>query len=429
MITLAGISHHTTPIEIRERLTVPAERVGEVISAAHDRFGGAASLVSTCNRLELYLSGAHERDGVVAFLGDQLHADRELVAEHFHLRYGPDAVRHLYAVAGGIDSMVLGETEILGQVRGAFSATVSAGVDDALLSRLFHTAIRTGRRARSETEIGRHALSVSSIAVQQARARFPRLEHASVLVIGAGEAGRLAAEALVDQGVAGVTVVNRTFERAEALAADLGGRAVGLDDLGDALAEADVVIASTGAAETLVSLDTARGALARRRERRDSPLLIVDIGVPRDFDPAVRHLPGVSYCDLDDLQAIADANAGLRRAEVEKVQTLVDAETGQFLEWWEQLQVIPTISALTERADVLRQTEVTKTLRRLRLADDERAHVSELFESLSRAIVKQILHDPIATLRERGDRDVYIDATRRLFRLDQPAGPRDDADG
>jgi glutamyl-tRNA reductase len=143
----------------------------------------------------------------------------------------------------------------------------------------------------------------------------------------------------------------------------------------------------------------------------------------------VRLLPGVTYCDLDDLQSIADANQGLRQAEVEKVRALVDVETGQFLEWWEQLQVIPTISALTERADALRQAEVGKTLRRLRLGEEEREHDAELFDALSRAVVKQLLHDPIATLRERGDRDVYIDATRRLFRLDEPAVPRDDADG
>jgi glutamyl-tRNA reductase len=302
-------------------------------------------------------------------------------------------------------------------------------VDDALLSRLFHTAIRTGRRARTETEIGRHALSVSSIAVQQARARFPQLERAHVLVLGAGEAGRLVAEALVEQGVGDVVVANRTLARAEALAADLGGRALAFDALPEALAAADVVIASTGAPDTLVDVAMVRAALAGRPAPREAPLLIVDIGVPRDFDPAVRLLPGVTYCDLDDLQAIADANAGLRHAELEKVRALVDRETGHFLEWWEQLQVIPTIGALTERADALRRAEVAKTLRRLRLDEGEREHVVELFDALSRAVMKQILHDPIATLRARGDRDVYIDAVRRLFRLDEPAGPRDDADG
>jgi glutamyl-tRNA reductase len=425
VITLAGISHHTAPLEVRERLAIPAERVPDVLAHARRRFG-AAALLSTCNRLELYLSGAHERDEVLDFLAGQFRAADDLVDRHFQFRYGPDAVRHLYEVAAGIDSMVIGESEILGQVRAAFSAAVAAGADDALLSRLFHTAIRTGRRARSETEIGRHALSVSSIAVQQARTLFPQLELATVLVIGAGEASRLAAEALLDQGAGRLLVANRTYERGHALAGELGGEALPFDQLEDALARSHVVLASTGAPDTLVDLPTVHAALARREGR--VPLLVVDIGMPRDFDPAVRDLPGVTYRDLDDLQAIADANAQLRQAEVERVRELVDAETGRFLEWWEQLQVIPTISALTDRSERLRAAEVAKTLRRLRLGEAERAHVEELFDALSKALVKQLLHDPIAALRERGDRDVYLEATRRLFRLDEPAG-LDRADG
>ncbi len=425
MITQAGISHRSAPLEVRERLTIPAERVPDVLARVRRRFG-AGSLLSTCNRFELYLAGEFERDDVVGFLADEFGADDEDVDGHFQIRYGPDAVRHLYGVASGIDSMVIGETEILGQVRAAFSATVAAGADDALLSRLFHTAIRTGRRARAETEIGRHALSVSSIAVQQARALFPRLEAATVLVIGAGEAGRLSAQSLVEQGVRDVVVVNRTLERAESLAAELGGAALPFERLGDALASAHVVLASTGAPETLVDADALRAALARREGA--VPLLIVDIGVPRDFNPAVRGLPGVTYQDLDDLQAIADTNAARREGEVGRVRELVDVETGHFLEWWEQLQVIPTISALTDRAEALRRAEVAKTLRRLRVEDGDRAHVEELFDALSKAVVKQILHDPITALRERGDRDVYVEATRRLFGLDDAATRRDDRD-
>jgi glutamyl-tRNA reductase len=422
VITMAGISHHTAPLHVRERFALPSDGIPDFLRRAHSRFG-ATALLETCNRLELYLSGEHERDRVLDFLARELDSPRETIDRHFHLRYGPDAVRHLYGVASGIDSMVIGESEILGQVRAAFSLSVSAGVDDAVLSRLFHTAIRTGRRARTETGIGRHALSVSSIAVQQARALFPNLEVATVLVLGAGEAGRLAAEALVDQGVRHVVVVNRTLERAEALAVDLGGRAVPLEALPEALAAAQVVIASTGATETLVDVPTVEAAAGRRDAE---PLLIIDIGVPRDFDPGVREVPGVTYFDLDDLQAVAAGNADLRQGEVGEVRALVDAETGQFLEWWEQLQVIPTISALTERAERLRQGEVTKTLRRLRVDAAEREHVEGLVESLTRALVKQILHDPIAALRERGDRDVYVEATRRLFRLDDPTDPVED---
>lgn len=411
MLTLVGISHHVAPLEVRERLAIPADDLPNVLRRLADCFG-AGTVVSTCNRLEVYLPGDHERAAVLDFLCDASGADRHLADEHFVLKRDADAVQHLYSVAAGIDSMVLGESEVLGQVRGAFSAAVAAGCDDALLSRLFHTAIRVGRRARSETAIGRHALSVSSISVQQARLLTPELEAATVLVIGAGEAGRLAASALVDQGVRKVLVANRTRDRAESLAAELGGRALGLDELRQALKQTDVVIAAADAPEPLVT----RAAVAEvMTERGRRPLLLIDIGVPRDIDHTVADVDGVTYYDLDGLQAIAAEHYAIRASEVATVQSLVDEETARFVSWWDQLQVLPTISALTERAERLRQAELEKTLRRLDASDEERVHL----EALTKALVKQLLHDPITTLRERGDREVYIDAVRKLFRLDE----------
>ena len=419
MLTLLGTSHHDAPLDVRERLTVAEDDLPQLLSALTERFGAGAALV-TCNRFELYLPSAQQRAVVIDFLVDAAGADRALAERYFQHHRDADVVRHLYSVAAGIDSMVLGESEILGQVRGAFSASVAAGADDALLSRLFHTAIRVGRRARAETEIGHHALSISSIAAQQARTLTPDLERASVLVIGAGEAGRLAAEALVDRGVGGVLVANRTAERAAALAHDLGGEAVPFDQLTDALVRSDVVIAASGAADHIVSRQQVADAVARRN---GSPLALIDIGLPRDFDPAVRDLAGVTYCDLDDLQAIAAKHFQAREAEVARVQTLVDEETTRFIAWWEQLQVVPTISALTERLDQLRRTELAKSLRRLDLNDEQR----EQLDAMTRALVRQILHDPIATLRERGDRDIYVDAVRTLFHLDEPLQPLQDA--
>ncbi len=411
MLTLVGISHHVAPLEVRERLAIPADDLPGVLGRLADRFG-AGTIVSTCNRIEVYLPGDHERAAVLDFLCDASGTDRRLADEHFVLKRDAEAVRHLYSVAAGIDSMVLGESEVLGQVRGAFSAAVAAGCDDALLSRLFHTAIRIGRRARSETAIGRHALSISSISVQQARLLTPEIEAATVLVIGAGEAGRLAASALVSQGVREVLVANRTRDRAESLAAELGGRALGLDELRQALKQTDVVIAAADAPEPLVT----RAAVAEIMvERGHRPLLLIDIGVPRDIDHTVTDVAGVTYYDLDGLQAIAAEHYAIRASEVATVQSLVEEETGRFVSWWDQLQVLPTISALTERAERLRQVELDKTLRRLDASDEERVHL----EALTKALVKQLLHDPITTLREHGDREVYIDAVRKLFRLDE----------
>ena len=421
MLTMVGVSHRNAPLAVRERFAIPADELPEVRKAVVGEFG-AGAIVATCNRLELYVPGSHEPAELSNFLAKAATVQPSLAERYLLPRRDEDAVSHLYAVAAGIDSMVLGESEILGQVRGAFSATVAAGADTALLSRLFHTAIRLGRRARSETAIGHGALSISSIAAQQARALVPDLARASVLVIGAGEAGRLAAAALVDHGVGSITVSNRTASRAETLARELGGRSVPYESVGAELASADVVIAATDAPEPVLNTGRVASALVRRE---GSPMLIVDIGVPRAADPAVAAVPGVTYRDIDDLQDVAARHAQARAAEVATVETMIEAETASFLEWWEQLRIVPTISALTERAEYMRQTELDRTLHRLDATPEQR----DQLDAMTRALVRRILHDPIATLRERGDRDVYLDAVRKLFRLDEHESPNGDADG
>lgn len=414
VITLAGLSHHTAPLDIRERLAVPGDDVPAFLRAADARFGRGAALLSTCNRLELYVGGDQEAGAMRAFMGEQLGVPG-LVERHVLVERSTDAIRHLYGVASGIDSMILGETEVLGQVRSAFSATVRAQTDDVVISRLFHTALRAGRRARTETTISTRALSVSSIAAQQAKALFPDLRSTTVLVIGAGEAGRLAAQAIVAQGAGRVTVTNRTAERATGLATEFGGSAVPFEQLPQALASTQIVIAASGAPEALVSIETLRRVMA---QRDGHPLLIVDIGVPRDFEPGVRRLPGVTYYDLDDLQAVADRNAEARRSEVDAVKQIIDEETRKFVVWAASQQVQPTVTALAERAEATRRAELAKTLRRLRANGAQRAEFEELADTLTKALVKQLLADPINVLRERGDLNFTLEAARALFRLD-----------
>lgn len=307
-LTMVGLSHRRAPLEIRERFALG----GEELSAAREEVGRrfqAGAIIATCNRLELYVPSDPGADALRDLLCEASGVDRELGARYLRPLADAEAVRHLYAVAAGIDSMILGESEILGQVRGAFSATVAAGADDALLSRLFHTAIGVGRRARTQTAIGRHALSISAIAARQARELADDVKQATVLVVGAGEAGRLAAAALVDFGVGQVVVCNRTEERAETLAAELGGRAAPLAALGAELAAADVVLAATGAPELQLSVECVAAAVARREGGR---LIIIDISVPRAAEPAFAAIPGVSYRDLEDLQDLAAANAKAR---------------------------------------------------------------------------------------------------------------------
>ena len=415
MLTMVGVSHRNAPLSVRERFAIPADTLPDVRHEVAERFGSGA-IVATCNRLELYVPGDHEPAELTSFLCAAVDVGPDIDERYLLPRRDEEAVSHLYAVAAGIDSMVVGESEILGQVRSSFAATVAAGADTALLSRLFHTAIRVGRRARSETAIGHGALSISSIAAQQARELVADPASAAVLVIGAGEAGRLAAASLVDHGVGSIAVSNRTESRAEALAEELGGRSVPYGSLGTELAGADVVIAATDALEPVLNSGRVASALVRRE---GAPQLIIDIGVPRACDPAVGAIPGVTYRDIDDLQEIAATHAHARAAEVRAVEQLVEEETARFLEWWEHLQVAPTIAALSERAEELRRAELARTLRRLDLDEGERQRV----EAMTKALVRQILHDPISALRERGDRDVYVDAVRQLFRLDEPADP------
>ena len=415
MITYAGLSHRTAPLAIREQLTVPDESIIPLLQAANAQFGHGAALLTTCNRLELYVGGEQTDDTMHQFLAQHLQTDRPVIERHIRTHRDLDAVRHLYTVASGVDSMVLGETEVLGQVRSAFSTTVKAGTDDIIISRLFHTALRTGRRARTETAISERALSVSSIAAQQARAVFPGLTSASVLVIGAGEAGRLAAQAIVAQGAHDVVVTNRTAARAEGLATDLGGRAEPFEALPRALAAAHVVISAVGADEPVVPISMLHAAMA---QREGEPLLIIDIGLPRDFEPGTADVPGVQYFDLDDLSAVADENAAARQAEVNAVQTIVHEEAEKFATWASRLQVQPTIAEIAARAETIRQGEIAKTLRRLKNDDAERERFEALADTLTRAVVKQLLADPIHVLRERGDLNFTLEAARALFRLD-----------
>jgi len=427
VITQAGLSHRTAPIEVRERLTVAEEDVVPLLHAASRTFGRGAALLSTCNRLELYVGDEVGPEAMHAFLAGHFSADLGSVARHFQTRHGLDAVRHLYGVASGVDSMVLGETEVLGQVRAAFSSTVKAGTDDAVISRLFHTALRTGRRARRETAISERALSVSSIAAQQARATFPDLTRASVLVIGAGEAGRLAAQAVVASGAQDIVVVNRTASRAEGLADELGGRAVPFEDLPDALSRAHIAISAVGAPEPVVPAVLLGEAMARRE---GEALLIVDIGVPRDFEAGVRELPGVSYFDLDDLREVADRNAEARRAEVDAVTGIVEEETLKFGHWAESQRVQPTITELGTRVEALRLDVIERTLRSNGITPHidsaERERFEVLADQVTRHLVKRLLAAPIEVLHERGDRSFTLEATRALFRLDNPNAPDPD---
>lgn len=419
-ISLVGISHKTAPVAVRERFALNGDDVGRALALLGEAHEGAAVL-STCNRTEVYLTGpAPVRDpsGVIDAIARARGQSPPEGGAPFYVRTGKDAVRHLFRVAAGIESMVVGEAEILGQVRSAFAAATAAKTHNAVLSRLFHSAIRVGRRARNETGISRHAVSVSSTAVALARKTVGDLSSSTVLVVSAGGAGKLAARSLAEAGIRQMLVTSRTFERARELASDLGAAPVPFNRLDWALGQADIVITSTGASEFLIGPDLVRES----RNGDNRPLLLIDIAVPRDVDPSVRELPGVHLFDIDDLRSVARENLNARRAEIQRVEAIVEEEVARFSEWLRSLQVVPTIAALRKRAEAIQRAELARTLPRLNLSEDARRRV----EAMSAAIVKRLLHDPILRLKQENDGERYVAAVRELFRLEP--GVADDGD-
>jgi len=318
-------------------------------------------------------------------------------------------VKDLFRVAAGLDSMVVGESEILGQVRDAYGAASSAGLARGTLARLFHHALRVGKRARRETGIGRNALSVSRAAVELARHALGDLRDKRVLVVGLGDAGRLAAQALSDAGATDITVTNRTYQRAADMASQLGGRAVPFNGLGDMMEEADIVVSATGSPGYLITPEM----VAQARVGNDRPLFLIDIAVPRDIDPAVKAFSGVHLYDIDDLETVAEANRRQRGQEAQKVEAIVEQEVGQFMGWLSSLEVVPTVAALRESADNLRVRELARVMKRLPDLDEEEQRRLTAF---SKALVKKLMHQPIASLKEKRNA-TYTQAARELFDL------------
>jgi glutamyl-tRNA reductase len=411
-VCVTGVSHHETPVELRERFAFGAEQLAPALRRLPPELGGGA-ILSTCNRTEIYLAsersiGRHEAVAALA----AAHGQPAPEGIAFYHKDGAEAVRHLFRVAAGIESLVIGESEILGQVREAFSAATAAGSGNAVLARLFHSALRVGRRARSETEIGAHGLSVSALAVSLSRRLLGDLRRKTVLVVGAGEAGQRCAGALVQNGVGRLLVTTRRSGLAEDIARELNGVAIPFVELSSALAEADVVITATAAPEAIISAEAVTAAMRSRPER---PLLIVDIAVPRDVEAAARGVPNVHLFDIDDLQAAAEANLEARRREVGAVEAIVDDEAARFQTWLEGQRVAPTIASLRRRAEATRRTELERTLARLSHLDQaDRKRI----EAMSEALVKRLLHEPVTRLRDSAS-ERHVEALRELFALDE----------
>jgi glutamyl-tRNA reductase len=416
------LNHRTAAIDLRERLTIEKEQLAPSLDVL-SRYVEHGVIVSTCNRLEIYTYDCQVPD-LVQRIGDFLTAssgvDGTNLEEHLYQMEGEECAQHLFRVAAGLDSMVVGERQVLGQLRSAFSTASLEGHARGPLSRLFHQALRTGRRVHRETDISSYSRSVSHAAVQLARGILGDLAQRRALVIGAGDAGRLVAKSLSDAGIRRTTVVNRTHWRAEQLAQELGGVAAPFGDLVRELAEADVVISSSGSPGFLLELDMVREAM---RSRPDRPLLIVDIAVPRDVDPRVAELEGVQLYDIDSLQLVAETDAAALRQAIDSAQLIVEEETRKFADWWEHLDAVPLVSSMRRNAEEIRREELAKTWRKLvdnwPLENSEagRDQLAEQLDAMTSAIIKKLLHHPTLYLKELKD-PAQQELVHEIFNMD-----------
>lgn len=421
-ILCLGINHQTSNVNLRERLAFSNGRL-EPALARLGCGGGSALLdiqemviLSTCNRVEIYaVTGSLKFDALGDFMAETSGVPLIEFSSHTYRLIDEAAISHLLRVAAGLDSLVLGEPQILGQVTDALSKARSQGVAGKILSRLFQTAIVAGKRARTETAISHNPASIASVAVQKISQIVTDLDTPQIMVMGAGEMAELAVEALIKRGTSRILVVNRTLERAETLSKRWGGRAATFEAISDLLPEVDILITSTGAPHTIIHPPAVQAAIDSRPDR---PLVIMDIAVPRDVDPEIAHIQGVSLFDMDALSTGLEESLAKRQAEVPKVETILEEEKEAFLKYLSTLDVVPIIVGMRERADIIRQAELEKTIRRIpELSPEMQIHI----DTLTRSIVKKILHSPTIRLREEAcgpNASDYAEITRDLFGLD-----------
>jgi len=406
-----GLNHKTAPLEVREKAALTPEAVKQALRSLPRHILGG-SILSTCNRCEVYAlwaDSASSPQELESFLSAQLGLEPGDLSPYLYVYEQEETMRHLFRVTAGVDSMVLGEDQIQGQVRQALELSLEAHSCPRPLSRLFRHALMVGKRARRETFISRHPVSVSHVAVLLARKLLGDLTPCTITIISAGETGKLTGKIVKACGARQVIVTNRTYARAQALALTLDGQAVPFSQLPKAMAESDIVISCTGAPGFILDTPLVQKAMAGRPER---PLLLIDIAVPRDIDPAVKDIPGVSLYDIDDLQAISQVGIEERQSEVTKVEAIVDEEVRRAKRWWGAQEAVPIIIALREKAEAIRLRETDKTLKALGLPP----HGRQRMDHLTKAILNKLLHPTITGLkRDPGLRQAAVE----LFGLEQ----------
>jgi glutamyl-tRNA reductase len=423
-----GVSHKTAPLDLRERLSLTE---GRAVGALHELTAvpgiHEAAAISTCNRTELYLVVSDPVEAESEALGVLTRQAElrptELLGHLYSLRAG-EAARHLFGVTAGLDSMIVGEAEIQGQVKRAYELALVEGATGPILNRLFRGALAAGGRVREETSVGEKGVSIPSVAVELARRALGDLSDRRVLVVGAGETAELVARALVARGVATVFVANRHYDRAIGLAERFGGAAVRFEELPEQLQAADIVVSATNSPHHIVERDELEHVMSTRDGRL---LLLVDIAVPRDVEPSCREVAGVSLHDIDDVQQIVERNASGRESEARRAEPILSAELDRFERWLASLEVVPTIASLRERSDeVVRRVLAENEGRWESLSEADR----ERLVTMAKAIVSRLLHEPTLRMRRSAGSDeayAYVSAIRELFGLDAETEPEGEA--
>lgn len=415
-ICCVGVNHSTSSVAIRERLAIGQSRLNEGLAVLR-QYVECGVILSTCNRTEVYATsdkdGQFLEESLVNFLNEFTSVSFADLLPHIYLKKNASACGHLFRVASGLDSMIIGEYEVLGQISTSLEAAEKADMINLPLRNLFNQSLSTGRRVREETMISQSAVSVSSVAVELAKEVLGDLTGRVIAVIGAGEAGRLVAKAARDRGASGLIIYNRSREKAHLMADSLGADMI-VDDITEALVEGDVAVSCTSAPHLVISSEQVRQATEIRKGR---PLVLIDIAVPRDIDPQVRTIENVALYNIDDLNDICSINRNKRQSESIKAMNIIGAEAEKFVEWWDTLEIKPIVSALIQKAEDIRRKQLEMTLRKLPPMSEKQ---QECLESMTKAIVTKVLHDPIDYLKDDAqNKKEYSRMVSEIFRLDK----------
>lgn len=412
-LSLVGINHQTAPITIREKVAISTEELYDSLSLLR-HYTPHGIILSTCNRTEIYTidgdSYSAEKTSL-EFLKARLHASDGSLLQYVYFYNGSEVTEHLFRVASGLESMIVGEFEVLGQVKQALEVAEKAGMVNLPLRHVFHSAIRTGRRVREETGISKNALSVSSVAVDLAVGIVGDLTRCKMLVIGAGEAGRLVAKIARERGTSQIVIASRTKKRALALATTLHGTPIDLSNLPYELGTTHIVVTCAGAPHRILDIRRVEEAMSNRPEL---PLVIIDIALPRNVEPEVGRLRNVFLYNIDDLTEVSKLNRKQRAGEIQKAAEIIDAEMNKFASWWQDFEIRPVVSALMSKAEGIRRRQLHKTLKKLPPLSDEQR---DTLEAMTKSIITRILKDPIQYLKANGNSD-SSEMVRELFQLD-----------